>query len=236
MGLETQLPTLITVLTTAAIDAVNPCAIGVLILMMSVVLGGGGSPRRLLFLGAVYIFSVFATYLIFGLGLLYIFDTLPLVITEGLSVAIGFLVVFAGILEIKDFFWYGKGWSLHIPGWAARMIQRYAQRTTVLGVAFLGAFVSAVELPCTGGPYLAIITLLSQNWNPTAFLMMVLYNVVFVSPLIIMLIMVAAGVQLGSLKSWKQGARGTMRLMIGLVLIALGWLLMLIANGTINLN
>ena len=99
---------------------------------------------------------------------------------------------------------------------------------------FLGAFVSAVELPCTGAPYLAIITLLSQYFDFTAFLMLVLYNILFTAPLVIILIMVAAGKKLHDVKKWKQDSRGVMRLLIGLLLIAMGWLLMLIANGSIN--
>ena len=63
-------------------------------------------------------------------------------------------------------------------------------------VIFLGAFVSAVELPCTGAPYLAIITLLSQHFDFSAFLMLVLYNVIFVAPLIAILVMVAMGKKL----------------------------------------
>jgi len=35
-------------------------------------------------------------------------------------------------------------------------------------------------------------------------------------------------------KKWKQESRGVMRLMIGLLLIAMGWLLIFIANGTLN--
>lgn len=233
-GLEAQLPTLLTILVTAAIDAINPCAIGVLILMISVIFTSGGSVRRLLWLGFLYTFSVFTVYLLAGLGLMYFFTTIPLVITQYISIAVGTLIIAAGLIEIKDYFWYGRGFSLSIPARFAKKIHLYTQRATVPGVIFLGAFVSVVELPCTGAPYLAIITLLSQYFDFTAFLLLVLYNLVFISPLIIILILVALGVQVHRIKAWKQGARGYMRLFIGLLLVALGWLLMLIANGTIN--
>lgn len=230
-----DVPTLTVVLGSAAIDSVNPCAIGVLILMMSVIMSSKGSTKRLLALGGAYIFAIFATYLIAGLGLVYFFSEIPIVIAEYLSLAVGALVIFAGILEIKDFFWYGKGPSLQIPPRFAKMIHEYStEKKTIGGVMFLGAFVAAVELPCTGAPYLAIITILSVNFNLTALLLMVLYNIVFVLPLIIILFMVAGGASLGSVKQWKEESKGTMRLFIGLTLVALGWLLILIANGTIN--
>jgi len=116
----------------------------------------------------------------------------------------------------------------------SKKIESYSSKTTILGVIFLGAFVSAVELPCTGAPYLAIITLLSQNFDFVAFMLLVLYNIIFVAPLIVILVMVALGVKLQEVKKWKQASRPYMRLFAGLLLIGLGWLLMLIANGTIN--
>lgn len=230
-----DLPTLGLVVTSAAIDSINPCAIGVLILMVSVVLGSGKSIKRLLALGAAYIFAIFATYLIAGLGLVYFFSAIPIVIAEYLSIAVGFLVIFAGLLEIKDFFWYGKGFSLQIPHRFAMKIQEMSNsKLSVAGVMLLGAFVAGVELPCTGAPYLAIITVLRIDFNLMAFGLMVLYNLIFVAPLIIILALVAGGAKISTVQKWKEESKGLMRLGIGLMLIALGWILILIANGVIN--
>lgn len=236
MAVEALLPTLGTVVITGAIDAINPCAIGVLILMISVLTAAKQSPKRLLFLGSMYILSVFTVYLLAGLGLTYFFAVLPQVITEYISIFVGVLIVGAGLIEIKDYFWYGKGFSLTIPPVFAAKLKNYSSKTTVFGVMFLGAFVSAVELPCTGAPYLAIITLLSQYFDFTAFLLLVLYNLIFVIPLFIILFLVSTGKRLTTIKHWKEHNRPVMRLLAGLLLIGMGWLLMLIANGTINLG
>lgn len=236
MGVEAALPTILTVFLTAAIDSINPCAIGVLILMVSVVLAGGQTIKRMLFLGAMYILAIVIVYLGAGLGLVYFFTKIPLVLTEYLSIAVAVLIIIAGLIEIKDYFWYGKGFSLMIPPIFAKQLHNFASKTTVWGVMFLGAFVSAVELPCTGAPYLAIITILSQYFDFTAFLLLVFYNIIFVAPLIIILLMVAGGKKLQDIKMWKQANRANMRLATGLLLIGLAWLLILIANGTINLG
>jgi len=236
VAVEAYLPKLTTVVVTAAIDSINPCAIGVLILMISVMLVGKQSTKRMLLLGGLYVGSVLVVYLLAGLGLMYFFSTLPLALAEYISIGVGVLIILAGIFEIKDYFWYGRWFSLTIPAVFAKKIHNYTSKTTIFGVIMLGAFVSAVELPCTGAPYLAIITLLSQNFNFTAFLLLVLYNIIFVLPLIIILLLVASGVRLHEIKKWKQSNRPIMRLLIGLMLVALGWLLMLIANGTINLG
>jgi len=234
VAVEAVLPTLGTIVTAGVIDSINPCAIGVLILMVSVILANQKSVKKLLLLGGLYIFGVFLAYLLAGLGLIYFFANLPLAVTEYISISVGILIILAGLLEIKDYFWYGKWFSLSIPSSLAKKIDNYAQNVTVFGVIFLGFFVSAVELPCTGAPYLAIITLLSQYFDFTAFLLLVLYNIIFVAPLIIILVLVAFGKRLHEVKKWKQENRTYMRLFIGLLLIFMGWLLMLIANGTIN--
>lgn len=232
--LESQLPAIITIVTTAAVDAINPCAIGVMILMISVVMSGGKKTGRLLALGSIYIAAVFSTYLLAGLGLTYFLASIPLWVTEYLSITVAIILIGAGILELKDYYWYGRWATLAIPVYFSHKIKAFSQRTTVAGVAFLGFFVAAVELPCTGAPYLAIITILSQYFDMTAFLLLVLYNIIFVSPLIVILLMVAGGAEITKIQNWKQSNRGTMRLFIGLLTIALGWLLILIANGTIN--
>jgi cytochrome c biogenesis protein CcdA len=232
MGID--LPTLSVVIGSAAIDSINPCAIGVLILMVSVVLGGKGSVRKLLFLGGLYIASIYITYLAAGLGLIYFLASVPLFVAEYLSLIVGSFVILAGLLEVKDFYWYGKGFSLQIPPVFAEKIHEYSKNLSVPGVILLGAFIAGVELPCTGAPYLAIITLLSLNFNFHAFLLLILYNIIFVSPLIVILLLVAAGTKVQTIKEWKQANKGYMRFAIGFMLIGLGWLLILIANGTIN--
>lgn len=230
-----DLPTLGLVVGSAAIDSINPCAIGVLILMISVLLGSGKSVKRMVILGSAYIFAIFATYLVAGLGLVYFFTSIPILIAEYLSIAVGILVIFAGLLEIKDYFWYGKGMSLQIPHVFAKKIQDWSgSKTTFFGVMLLGAFVAAVELPCTGAPYLAIITVLRIDFDMVAFGLMVLYNLIFVAPLLIILGLVASGVKLSKVAKWKEEGKGGMRLAIGLLLVALGWILILIANGVIN--
>ncbi len=230
-----DLPTIGLIIASAAIDSINPCAIGVLILMVSVVLGQGGSSTRLLKMGSAYIGAIFFTYLIAGLGLVYFFSAIPIVIAEYLSIAVGLLVIVAGVLEIKDYFWYGKGFSLQIPTKFANKIHDWSTTNkSVWGVMLLGAFVAAVELPCTGAPYLAIITILRIDFNMIAFGLMVLYNLIFVAPLIIILGMIVGGTKISDVSKWKEDSKGTMRLFMGMLLVGLGWILILIANGTIN--
>ena len=102
MAVEAYLPTFGIVTGTAIIDAISPCAIGVLILMLSVLLGSKKTVGRMVFLGLVYIGAVMVTYLLAGLGLLYFLAKIPLWVTEYIAIVVGILIVFAGLLEVKD--------------------------------------------------------------------------------------------------------------------------------------
>ena len=235
MAVQAYLPTLGTVTATALIDSINPCAIGVLILLVSIMIAFK-TKREMLFYGLMYILAVFVTYVLAGFGILYFLSSVPLFVSEYISIIVGFLIIIAGLIEIKDFFWYGRGITLAIPPERAKQIQEMTKKITLPGVLFLGTFVAGVELPCTGAPYLAILLLLSQNFNFPAFLMLILYNIIFVLPLIVILLMVYFGFKIQNIKRWKQNNRAYMRLATGIVLILLGWLLILIANGTITFN
>ena len=188
----------------------------------------------MLVLGISYIGAVGVTYFIAGLGMIAFFTAIPQSIAEYISIIVGAIIVFAGLVEFKDFYWYGQGFSLAIDPKMAKRIHEYAKNMSVPGMIFLGAFVSAVELPCTGAPYLAIILFLKQNFDFTALMLMVVYNFVFILPLIIILFLALIGMKITDIKMWKERNRPYMRLMAGLLLIALGWLLIFIANGTIN--
>lgn len=233
MAVAATLPQIGTVVVTALIDSINPCAIGVLILLVTVMLSHSKTRGKMMLYGFTYVMAVLITYLLAGLGLMFFFHNIPLYITAYLSIAISLVLLFAGLVEIKDFFWYGQGFSLAIPPERAKQIHEYVKKISLPGVIFLGAFVAAVELPCTGAPYLAIITLLSQNFDFTAFLLLVLYNVIFVLPLLAILVAVYAGVRISSIKQWKHENRATMRLGIGLLLVFLAWLLIMISGGVI---
>ena len=235
MTVEAYLPTLGTVIVTALIDSINPCAIGVLILLISIMIAFK-TKKEMMFYGLMYVLAVFVTYVLAGFGILYFLSSVPLYISEYISILVGSLIIIAGLIEIKDFFWYGQGITLAIPPERAKQIHEMTKKITLPGVIFLGIFVAGVELPCTGAPYLAILLLLSQNFNFVAFLMLILYNIIFILPLIVILLMVYFGVKIQNIKKWKQSNRTYMRLATGIVLIFLGWLLILIANGTITLN
>lgn len=207
----------------AVIDSINPCAFGVLIFLLAYLSARAKTRAHMFAHGMVYILAVFLTY--FAAGIL----LLPIIQEFGSFsvwsyILIALAILFAGLLEIKDYFWYGRGWSLHIAPKEAERIKMYVQRiANNYSTSFwLGVFVALVELPCTGAVYLAVLSLMSLGGvDGTHIAWLVLYNIIFVLPLIIILWLVCNGTSTTQFEAWRQRHKGLMRLLTGVTLVLL---------------
>jgi cytochrome c biogenesis protein CcdA len=216
----------------ALADSINPCVFGVLIFLIAFMQKVFKTRNRMLVGGLFYTAVVYATYLAIGFGLLKVLqDALPTAVSAGVDWVAAIIDIIAGLLEIKDFFAYGKGFTLQmIPG-AADRIKLYTSkieklyanhpRWSFVFVGLLGVFVVLVELPCTGAPYFAVINLLQQGAYATAVPMLLLYNFIFIIPLFFIIGLSYFG-NTEKIKAWRDRNKGAMRLGIGIVLIALG--------------
>ena len=220
----------------ALLDSINPCVIGVLLVMLTILLKTGDRTKVLIH-GAAYTAGVYITYLLGGLTLLGIFNAVRsiAVLSQSLYAVIGFFVLLAGILEIKDYFWYGRWFSLAIPKGLIPYVERKLEttHTSIYAAMFFGSIITLVELPCTGAPYLAVLALMSQGGLSflTGLPLLLFYNLIFVLPLLVIIGMVYYGFSIKIMDSWKQEHRGFMRLVIGLALCAVGiWIITAVAE------
>jgi cytochrome c biogenesis protein CcdA len=68
-----------------------------------------------------------------------------------------------------------------------------------------------------------------------AFVLMAIYNLIFVMPLIIIMALAYLGsYKVSEMKKWKHMNRAKMRLGAGLLMVFLGWILLLLATGIIR--
>ncbi len=223
--MEVNLPI---VIGAAAVDSINPCAFGVLIFLLAYLAKTVKKKIWMLINGLIYISAVFITYLLAGLILLPIIKEIRLFSVWG-YVALGIVVTIAGLIEIKDYFFYEKWFSLKIfPGEVER-IEKYVKKVSDKPATafFLGVFVALVELPCTGAVYLAVLALMSMSGVTIGNVwFLILYNLIFVLPLIIILFAVYKGISTDKFEQWRQKNKRLMRLITGIVLIALGlWMI-----------
>ncbi|MDY6866167.1 MAG: cytochrome c biogenesis protein CcdA, partial [Halobacteriota archaeon] len=85
----------------------------------------------------------------------------------------------------------------------------------------LGFFATLVELPCTGGIYLPVLTLLSQEPSKALFYLTI-YNLVYILPLIVIILITYYGMEIEEAEGWRKNSRRYMRLAGGLVMILIG--------------
>jgi len=210
--------TLGSIIVAALIDSINPCAFGVLIFLLATLIATASSKRALKY-GLVYSFIIFLVYFSAGLGIMKIISEFSGIMNYIIVIA-GILVFIGGLIEIKDFFWYGKGISLRIPLSIKPLIEKITQKGTLFAVIILGIIVALVELPCTGGIYLAILSLMHIN-KTFGIPYLLLYNLIFILPLLAIVLIAYHGTKTERIQNWIEKNKQLMRLLEGLIMVAL---------------
>ncbi|MHB0857856.1 MAG: cytochrome c biogenesis protein [Anaerolineae bacterium] len=229
---------LLTVVGAGLLDGVNPCAFATMIFLLSYLSLNKRKGRALLATGAAFTLGVFLTYLGVGFGFLRFLSSLPFLHIIGkwvygvtvllcLALAWGSIVDYrrakAGRLEDM---------SLKLPdrmrGWIKALVRKGSSaRRFVLSAFALGFAVSVVELACTGQVYLPTIVFVLgiPEWRGQASLALLLYNIMFVLPLIGVFLLVYFGTTSQQLIDWMTRHTATIKLgMASLFLMLAGWL------------
>lgn len=221
--------TLPTVVVAAAVDGINPCAFTVLLLFITAILAtmqaGEQNIRavraRILSLGGIYIAAVFLTYLGLGVGLL---KSLDFFTREHLPARFGALAaILFGLWMLKDFFLPDLGWRLQAPSQVGTMARQMAKKATVPALMLGGFLIGLCTVPCSGAVYLGVLSLLALQ--PSALLgysYLVLYNLIFVLPLVVILITASARPMLNRLAHWNLHHKEWVRLALGSGVVVMG--------------
>ena len=205
----------------ALIDSINPCAFSILLLTIAFLLSIGKLRSNVLQIGSSYIAGIFVVYLLIGLGLLqtlHIFDTPHFMANVGAG-----LLVLLGAINVMNEFVPAFPVKLSIPHAAHHRIALLMERASVPTAFVLGGLVGLCEFPCTGGPYLMVLGLLHDQatyFNGVGYL--ILYNVIFVLPLVLILLFASDESLLGKIQAWQQQKKQAMRLGGGAAMVVLG--------------
>ncbi|MDR2856029.1 MAG: hypothetical protein LBV40_07780 [Methanomicrobiales archaeon] len=202
------------------LDGINPCAFAVLVLLLGYLMSVD-SRRKMVLGGLIYTSAVFIFYYIAGLLLTRSVQMAG--IAEHFSKFAGILSILFGLVMIKGVFFPGKGPVLAIPESQKPRIDRWMKKGTLPSIFVLGVLVGMFELPCTGGIYLAIISMISLQTDIYGGLFyLLLYNIAFILPLLIILIAVCYGIPPEKVDEWRLERRLGLRLIIGIIMILLG--------------
>lgn len=226
--------TLPVIIVAGLIDGINPCAIGMMILLLGYMIVFAKEKEKVPKIGAVYIITVFVTYLFIGIIFYKFIGALVSQsyyrdISRIIEYVLGAIIIIAGLINIKDYFWYGKGISLQIPESQRMKLTRFVQKASIPATIVLGIIVTLFELPCSLPLYVGSIGLLYENLgrgHVIAYLLV--YNLMFVLPLGVIYVLTLLGKRVADLKEWQEKRQREMKLGMGIVLVLLGALFFLI--------
>ena len=216
----------------AIADGFNPCAFFVLTFLLAALIGLSGARRKILLVGGIFVFFSALFYFLFMSVLLNVFQ-LGGKITI-LTLIAGAIAVFAGIVNIKDYFFFQKGISLTLPkSQKEKFLERVknlslAKSTLALAgaTAIIAATVNIYELLCTFGFPMVYTRILTLRNLPSLkyYLYLIFYNLVYVIPLLFIVLIFAF--TLGR-KTFSQIWVRRLKLVSGFMILFLGLILML---------
>ncbi len=212
----------------AAVDAINPCAFAVLIVLMMTVLAQERSSRKeVLSTGFSFILSIFISYFLMGIGIYKALATLrsSVVVIR----VLGILAIILGVLNLKDYFYYGGfGFKMEVPDFMRPRLRKIINSvTSPLGAFLVGFGVSLFLLPCTSGLYVVILGMLSsKEVFRSALAYLILYNLIFISPMVAIVGLVYKGAGPSNFEKMRQKNLRVLHLFAAILMIFLGLLIL----------
>ncbi|MFA4842706.1 MAG: hypothetical protein WC658_02610, partial [Candidatus Omnitrophota bacterium] len=229
------------------VDGINPCAFTVIVFFISFLALQGYRKRELIVIGLSFIFAVFLTYLMIGLGLLSFLYRLRFFqgVLKLFNLSVGSLSIALGILCIWDFLKFKRtqetgGLVLQLPKAVKNQIHKVIGlhyridrtknipvpllRRLVISALATGFLISILEAICTGQVYLPTIAfvLKTTHFKLQALFYLLLYNLMFVLPLIGIFIFALLGVTSGQFANFFKKHISTMKLLMALLFFSLG--------------
>lgn len=213
------------------LDGFNPCAMWVLLFLLSLLVRLQDR-RRMAMVAGTFVLASGAVYYAFMAAWLNVF--LLVGMTAALRVGLAVVAMLIGLINVKDFFAFRRGVSLSIPasakpGLYARaraILKAESLPASLVAVAMLAVVVNFVELLCTAGlPAIYTAVLTQHELSPLAhYGYLGLYILAYIADDALMV--GTAVLALGSGKLTESGGR-LLKLLSGVVMLALGVVMLL---------
>lgn len=192
------------------LDGLNPCAFATIVFMVNLLFVLGHSRQRVVEIGITYTIAVFVTYLLLGLGIFQVWQSITayrIISRIVYGVMAGILLVFA-FLSVRDAITYKRehketGMTLGLPKGLRVKINQYLKESFSKRQLFAAAIVSGfaislLEAGCTGQVYLPTIMYIAREMSTyrlRAIGYLVFYNAFFIIPLVAVFLSVFFGSQ-----------------------------------------
>ncbi len=216
----------------AGLDSFNPCAFFVLFFLLSMLIYAKDR-KRMLIIGFTFVFFSALIYFLFmaaWLNLFLLIGQLMIITTIA-----GIIALIVAAINIKDFFFFKKGGvSLTISDKAKpKLFQRMRNLlkadslwSMMLGTIILAIAANSYELLCTAGFPMVFTRILTLNGISTGqyYFYLALYNLVYIIPLLIIVLMFVITLGAKKLTEW-QGQ--ILKLISGMMMLCLGSILLI---------
>lgn len=223
-----SLPILAIVL--GGLDAFNPCALAVLLFLLSV-LAGSRDRKRMLLIGGLFVAVSGIVYFALMVAWLNVFMVLGAL--RWVTLIAGIAAVVVAMINLKDHVWFRRGVSLTMPessrpqifGRLINVSEETRLRVLVGTTILVAAVANMYEMICTGGFPVVFTRVLTLNELPTIayYAYVGLYCLVYVVPAV--LIVLVFTLTLGARGVSVREARD-LKLLSGLLMLGFGGLLL----------
>ncbi|MEM4702989.1 MAG: hypothetical protein QXP53_00675 [Candidatus Pacearchaeota archaeon] len=215
----------------AVADAVNPCELAILALALVAILTRYPRERKkVLQVGFAFTIAIFLMYLLYGIVLIKIFSAIATIKSVALILykVFGAIGIVLGAFNIKDFFAYGSaGFVTEVPRkWRPSMKNWIARITSPAGAFIIGIICALFLTPCTMGPYIIASGLLQPLGVLGALPLLLLYNIIFILPMLAITLAVYYGfTTVDRVSGWREKNLRLLHLVAGIILVVIGLLL-----------
>ncbi len=210
------------VILAAAADSVNPCTFAVLVLLLGTLLVAG-KKGKMWQAGLAFIAAVYVSYFLMGIG---IFSAIQAAgVQRPFILVVSGLAILLGLWNTKDYFAYGKWFTIEVPTrWRPLVKKITSSVVSVPGAFAVGVLDSLFLLPCSSGPYIAILALLSKTTTKSHGIgLLLFYNLIFILPLLIITLAVSLGyTTTARAEKWRSARLGKLHLISGIIMFLLG--------------
>ncbi len=227
---STQLSLPVFTIVIAGLDAFNPCAFFVLLLLLSLLVNAKDR-KRMLLIGGIFVFFSGFIYFIFMAAWLNVF--LYLGELRIITIIAAFIAIGVSTINIKDYFFFKEGVSLSIPDEAKPSLYKRIRKLVnasrlsamLFGTVVLAVVANTYELLCTSGfpmIFTRVLTLRDLSLE-SYYLYLAFYNVIYIIPLLVIVLIFVF--TLGARKLTEKEGR-VLKLVSGLMMLILGIVLL----------
>jgi cytochrome c biogenesis protein CcdA/HEAT repeat protein len=221
------------------LDGINPCAFATIIFFLSYLHIAHRSPREILTVGVAFISAVFLTYFSVGLGLSHVVAELSAFswARAALNWMLALVALVLAWLSFRDGVRAMRGRAgestLQLPEFLKTrirgVIRVQAKSLHFVAAAFgSGIVISLLELACTGQVYLPTIVYMMRQGSLGAVGWLLLYNIAFVLPLIVIFILAWMGMKSDALIAFQKRNMAMVRFAMGFLFLSL-WIVLMVA-------